>query len=361
MSSTHGKAVNALGLWILRILLFAVCGIGGYYSAREIPLSPPMPLLGLISGLLLAVLTLLIEKGLKQIPLKNLLGSFIGLILGILAANLLSNVFFSNLHNHQQIVFPLFSVLYGVCGYIGLRIGFKKGEEIHLSGWKLFSKNVPQSENTKILDTSVIIDGRIADITETGFVEGTFIIPQFVLNELQHIADSSDSIKRTRGKRGLEVLHHIQKQAIVDVRIVDRDYPAIKEVDSKLIELAKEVRGKIITNDSNLNKVAELQGIHVLNINELANSIKPVVLPGEEINVKILKEGKEVGQGVAYLDDGTMIVVDNGRRHMGKTIDVIVTSVLQTPAGRMIFARLKEEANRESKGKDYYYPLDSEF
>jgi uncharacterized protein YacL len=316
--------------------------------------------LGLIGGLLLAGLTLLIEKGLKKIPLKNLLGSFIGLILGIMVANLLSNVFFSNLYNHQQIILPLLGVLYGVCGYMGLRIGFKKGEEIHLPGWKLFSKNVPQSENVKILDTSVIIDGRIADITETGFIEGSLMIPQFVLNELQHIADSSDSIKRTRGKRGLEVLHHIQKQATVDVRIVDRDYPTVKEVDSKLIELAKEVRGKIITNDSNLNKVAELQGIQVLNINELANSIKPVVLPGEEINVKILKEGKEMGQGVAYLDDGTMIVVDNGRRQMGKTIDVIVTSVLQTPAGRMIFARPKEEANRENKGKDYYYPLDSE-
>jgi uncharacterized protein YacL len=211
------------------------------------------------------------------------------------------------------------------------------------------------------LDTSVIIDGRIADVTETGFVEGTLIIPQFVLNELQHIADSSDSIKRTRGKRGLEVLHHIQKQAGVDVRIVDTDFPAVKEVDSKLIELGKEVGGKIVTNDSNLNKVAELQGIEVLNINELANSLKPVVLPGEEITVKILKEGKEMGQGVAYLDDETIIVVDNGRRQMGKTVDVIVTSVLQTPAGRMIFARLKEEAGREGKGKDYYYPLDSEF
>ncbi len=277
-----------------------------------------------------------------------------------MVANLLSNVFFSNLYNHQQIILPLLGILYGVCGYMGLRIGFMKGEEIHLPGWKLFSKNVPQSENVKILDTSVIIDGRIADITETGFIEGSLMIPQFVLNELQHIADSSDSIKRTRGKRGLEVLHHIQKQATVDVRIVDTDYPTVKEVDSKLIELAKEVHGKIITNDSNLNKVAELQGIQVLNINELANSIKPVVLPGEEINVKILKEGKEMGQGLAYLDDGTMIVVDNGRRQMGKTIDVIVTSVLQTPAGRMIFARPKEEANRENKGKDYYYPLDSE-
>jgi uncharacterized protein YacL len=207
----------------------------------------------------------------------------------------------------------------------------------------------------------VIIDGRIADITETGFVEGPLLIPQFILSELQHIADSSDPVKRTRGKRGLEILHHIQKQVNVDVRIVDNDYPAVKEVDAKLIELAKEVRGKIVTNDSNLNKVAELQGIVVLNINELANSLKPVVLPGEEMNVKILKEGKEVGQGVAYLDDGTMIVVDNGRRQIGKTIDVIVTSVLQTPAGRMIFARLKEEAGKEGRGREMYYPLDSEF
>ncbi len=353
--------MNSLGSWILRILLFLICGISGYTLTREISPSPPNPLLGLIGGLLLAALTLLIEKGLKKIPLKNLLGSFIGLILGIMVANFLSNVFLSNLYNHQEMVFPLLSVLYGVCGYMGLRVGFKKGEEIHLAGWKFFSKNAPQSEKSKILDTSVIIDGRIADITETGFIEGPLIIPQFILNELQHIADSSDSIKRTRGKRGLEVLHHIQKQATVDVRIMDRDYPAVKEVDSKLIELAKEIRGKIITNDSNLNKVAELQGIEVLNINELANSIKPVVLPGEEINVKILKEGKEMGQGVAYLDDGTMIVVDNGRKQMGKTIDVVVTSVLQTPAGRMIFARPKEEANRETKGKDYYYPLDSEF
>jgi len=353
--------VNTLGSWILRILLFLICGISGYTLTEGISPSPPIPLLGLIGGLSLAALTLLIEKGLKKIPPRNLLGSFIGLILGIMVVNLLSNVFLSNLYNHQQTVLPLLTVMYGVCGYIGLRIGFKKGEEIHLSGWKFFSKNVPQSGKPKILDTSVIIDGRIADITETGFLEGALIIPQFVLNELQHIADSSDSIKRTRGKRGLEVLHHIQKQSGVEVRIVDKDYPAVKEVDSKLIELAKELHGKIITNDSNLNKVAELQGIEVLNINELANSLKPVVLPGEEITVKILKEGKEMGQGVAYLDDGTMIVVDNGRRQMGKTIDVIVTSVLQTPAGRMIFARIKEEANRETKGKDYYYPLDSEF
>jgi uncharacterized protein YacL len=258
-------------------------------------------------------------------------------------------------------ILPLYGLLYGICGYIGMRTGFKKGDEFQMPGWKPFSKSLPRGENSKILDTSVIIDGRIADITETGFVEGPLLIPQFVLSELQHIADSSDPVKRTRGKRGLEVLHHIQKQVNVDVRIVDTDYPAVKEVDSKLIEMAKEVRGKILTNDSNLNKVAELQGIEVLNINELANALKPVVLPGEDMNVKILKEGKEMGQGVAYLDDGTMIVVDNGRRQIGKTIDVVVTSVLQTPAGRMIFARLKEEASRDSKGKEMYYPLDSEF
>ncbi|NWF93085.1 MAG: TRAM domain-containing protein [Syntrophaceae bacterium] len=346
---------------MLRLLLFLICGVSGYYVGIGISPSPQVGLWGIIGGLTLASLTLFIERELRKIPLRNLLGSFIGLILGFIVANLISNVFLSDLFNHLTIALPLYAGLYGICGYIGLRIGLKKGEEIHLSGLKFFSKNPSRSENAKILDTSVIIDGRIADITETGFVEGTLLIPRFVLSELQHIADSSDSVKRTRGKRGLEVLHRMQKQVGVDVKIVDTDYPGIKEVDAKLIELAKEVQGKIVTNDSNLNKVAELQGIDVLNINELANSLKPVVLPGEEMNVKILKEGKEMGQGVAYLDDGTMIVVDNGRRQMGRTVDVVVTSVLQTPAGRMIFARLKEEASREAKGKDYYYPLDSEF
>jgi uncharacterized protein YacL len=353
--------VTKVILWIVRSLLFLICAVSGYYFATGISSAPWMGLWGIFGGFLLAGLALLMEGRMKKIPLKNLLGSFIGLILGVMVANLISNALFSNLSNNQQIILPLYGLLYGVCGYIGLRTGFKKGEDFHLPGWKPFSKSLPRGENTKILDTSVIIDGRIADITETGFVEGPLLIPQFVLSELQHIADSSDPVKRTRGKRGLEVLHHIQKQVNVDVRIVDTDYPMVKEVDTKLIELAKEVHGKIVTNDSNLNKVAELQGIDVLNINELANSLKPVVLPGEEMNVKILKEGKEMGQGVAYLDDGTMIVVDNGKRQMGRTVDVIVTSVLQTPAGRMIFARLKEEAGRESRGKDTYYPLDSEF
>lgn len=350
-----------MGSWILRFLLFFICGISGYYFGAGISPSPLIGLWGILTGLLLAGLTLLMEGRMRKIPLKNLIGSLVGLILGVMIANLISNALFSSLFNNQQFILPLYSLVYGVCGYIGLRIGLAKGGEFHLPGWKPFSKGLPRGENTKILDTSVIIDGRIADITETGFVEGPLLIPQFVLSELQHIADSSDPVKRTRGKRGLEILHHIQKQVNVDVRIVDNDYPAVKEVDAKLIELAKEVRGKIVTNDSNLNKVAELQGIEVLNINELANSLKPVVLPGEEMNVKIMREGKEMGQGVAYLDDGTMIVVDNGKRQIGKIIDVIVTSVLQTPAGRMIFARLKEEAGKEGRGREMYYPLDSEF
>jgi len=347
-----------VGLMVIRIFLFLICGVSGYYLTKEFI---PPGFWGIGFGIVLALITILIETKLKKIPLKTLIGGFIGLILGLFFANFISNLFISNQFNQQQNILPIYGIIYGIFGYIGLRLGYKKGEEFFLSGIKIFSKNIPKNGQAKILDTSVIIDGRISDITETGFVEGTIVIPQFVLNELQHIADSSDPVKRTRGKRGLEVLHHIQKQVNVDVRIVDRDYPNVKEVDSKLIELAKEVGGKIITNDSNLNKVAELQGIEVLNINELANALKPVVLPGEEINVKILKEGKEVGQGVAYLDDGTMIVVDNGKRLMGKNVDVVVTSVLQTPAGRMIFARLKEESSRENKGREYYYPIDSEF
>ena len=195
----------------------------------------------------------------------------------------------------------------------------------------------------KILDTSVIIDGRIADICKSGFIEGDLVIPGFVLEELRHIADSSDLLKRNRGRRGLDILNKIQKELEFKVQICERDYDDIAEVDSKLVRLAQDMKGKILTNDFNLNKVAELQGVTVLNINELANAVKPVVLPGEEMEVHVIKNGKEAGQGVAYLDDGTMIVVDGGKRHIGETIGVLVTSVLQTAAGRMIFAKPKTE------------------
>jgi uncharacterized protein YacL len=232
-------------------------------------------------------------------------------------------------------------------GYTGLLLGLRKGRGLSLYDLFKTVQGRSEEENLNIIDTSAIIDGRIADVCETGFLEGTFILPQFILQELQHIADSSDSLKRGRGRRGLDVLHRIQKMANITVKIVDEDFPKIKEVDAKLVALAKMLSGKIITNDFNLNKVAKLQGVSVLNINELASSLKPVVLPGETMNVFIVKEGKESNQGIAYLEDGTMVVVDNARRLINKNIDVTVTSVLQTTAGRMIFARLKEEADRE--------------
>jgi uncharacterized protein YacL len=231
-------------------------------------------------------------------------------------------------------------------GYGGYRIGRKYGHTIwswlvqRRSGSEADS-DASTKEEYKILDTSVIIDGRIADICKTGFIEGTLVIPEFVLEELQHIADSSDLLKRNRGRRGLDILNKIQKELVVKVLIYEGDYEEISEVDSKLVKLAKALHGKVITNDFNLNKVCELQGVSVLNINDLANAVKPVVLPGEEIVVQVIKDGKEHGQGVAYLDDGTMIVVEGGRDYIGTHIEVLVTSVLQTSAGRMIFAKPK--------------------
>ena len=232
-------------------------------------------------------------------------------------------------------------------GYLGFQVGFKKRDE--LSGLlankkKKTGDEEPEKANKnvlKILDTSVIIDGRIADICQTGFLEGTIVIPQFVLAELQHIADSSDALKRNRGRRGLDILNRIQKELAIKVEIYEGDFEEIQEVDSKLVKLAKVTNGIVVTNDFNLNKVCELQQVSVLNINDLANAVKPVVLPGEEMNVHVIKDGKEYNQGVAYLDDGTMIVVEEGRNYIGKHLDVLVTSVLQTSAGRMIFAKPK--------------------
>jgi len=238
-------------------------------------------------------------------------------------------------------------LLYSICAYFGIVLGLWKGPEFRAGDEGTLGLGMGQASSPKILDTSVIIDGRIADICETGFLEGPLIVPQFVLKELQHIAGSPDSIKRNRGRRGLDILQRIQKNADMTVCIVDHDFPQIREVDTKLVALGKVLKGKVLTNDFNLNKVAELQGVPVLNVNQLANAVKPVVLPGEVMSVHIMKEGKEYGQGVAYLDDGTMVVVDNAKRYVGKHIDVVVTSVLQTTAGRMIFTRLKEEHERE--------------
>ena len=287
-----------------------------------------------------------IEKSIQKLSVTEIIfgsaGAIIGLILSAVFVNIASKI---------PIVGSIVAVFIAIfMAAIGANIGIKRREEI----MGVFS-NIRRSDRVKdkktkgsrgepkVLDTSVIIDGRIFDICQTGFVEGSLIIPNFVLEELRHIADSSDSLKRNRGRRGLDVLNKIQKELNIEVQISDKDFPDIAEVDSKLLKLAQVLNGKVVTNDYNLNKVAEFHGVPVLNINELANAVKPVVLPGEEMRIQIVKDGKESGQGIAYLDDGTMIVVEGGRKFIGETKDVVVTSVLQTAAGRMIFAKQKDE------------------
>jgi uncharacterized protein YacL len=297
-----------------------------------------------IAGVVIGVGVILFEMRLRRVSLKQLIGAVIGSVLGILGAYLFSLVIRESLLPGSTQKFLQLLVML-LMSYVGLVVGGSKGDLLNLSALGgVFGAENKGRKSQKILDTSVIIDGRIADIAETGFLDGVLVIPQFVLRELQLVADSADSLKRNRGRRGLDVLAKLQKMANLNIQIVEDDFPSVREVDLKLIELGKMYEAKIMTNDFNLNKVAQLQGVEVLNINELANSLKPIVLPGEIMRVFILKEGKEYNQGVAYLDDGTMVVVDNARKMMGKNVDVSVTSVLQTTAGKMIFGKFDERA-----------------
>ncbi|HPP06428.1 MAG TPA: TRAM domain-containing protein [Syntrophorhabdaceae bacterium] len=331
---------------IIQIIMVLVTTVTGYFIIREIFASNFIGLFGAIGGLGLGYVIIKCEEKLKEIELKRIVGSLIGIITGLIMANLFISRLLLTIVKDVPITLPIYILIYFVVGYLGFRIGEKKSRTLDLSKIPILDK-MQESEDMKIIDTSTIIDGRIADICETGFMEGTFVIPQFVLYEVQHIADQQDPVKRTRGRRGLDVLHRLQKQNFVKVKIMDYDFPKLKDVDSKLIALAKKLNSKIITNDYNLNKVAELQGIEVLNINQLATALKPSILPGEVMNIKILKEGKEYGQGIGYLDDGTMVVVDEAKKLLGKSVDVVVTSVLQTTSGRMIFAKIKELAEKE--------------
>jgi uncharacterized protein YacL len=335
---------------IIQVVMVTVTTITGYFIIKEFFSNGFLGLFGAIGGLALGYVILKLENKLKDIQLKTILGSLIGATLSLLVANLFISRLLLALVKDIPITLPIYILLYFVMGYLGFRIGEKKSQTIDFSKLPILDK-MEGTEDAKILDTSTIIDGRIADICETGFIEGTFIIPQFVLYELQHIADHQDPIKRTRGRRGLDILHRMQKQAYVKVKIVDYEFPKLKDVDTKLIALAKKLDGKIVTNDYNLNKVAELQGVEVLNLNLLATALKPAILPGEQMNTRILKEGKEYGQGIGYLDDGTMVVVDDAKKLLGKTVDVVVTSVLQTTSGRMIFAKPKGQAEKE-----FYFP-----
>jgi uncharacterized protein YacL len=293
------------------------------------------------------------EMRVRRASLKTLIGAAVGSILGIVGAFLIGVLISIQKEAAVSAEMQTFLTiaLAFFMGYVGLMVGAAKGDYIDLSalGGIFSDKNVKR--DYKLLDTSVIIDGRIADVAETGFLSGSIIIPNFILTELQQVADSADSSKRQRGRRGLDMLQRLRNNTQLDIQIVETDFPEVKQVDLKLIELGQQLDAVIVTNDFNLNKVAQLRGVEVLNINELANALKPVVLPGEAMRVFILKEGKEYNQGVAYLDDGTMVVVDDARRLIGKTADISVTSVLQTTAGKMIFGKLwedKEEANGNS-------------
>ncbi|MBX5467791.1 MAG: PIN/TRAM domain-containing protein [Firmicutes bacterium] len=285
------------------------------------------------------------EGRLQRTPTQDLLSGSIGLIVGLLVAFLVG-VDLGGLGLLGAVLRVAITIGFG---YLGLRVSVRRKDELmRPQNWMTRVKHRSgEGVKPKILDTSVIIDGRIADICRTGFLEGPLVIPGFVLEELRHIADSADVLKRNRGRRGLDILNRIQKELHVPVQVYERDVDPGAEVDSKLLKLARQLDGKVVTNDFNLNKVAELQGVPVLNINELANAVKPVVLPGEEMVVHVIKDGKEAGQGVGYLDDGTMIVVDGGRKSIGQTVQVVVTSVLQTAAGRMIFAKLKSPVSME--------------
>jgi uncharacterized protein YacL len=345
LDNVLGFSINLFWTYIISSLLFAAIG----FMAAPFCLNFFLKMVRWLETLL------------TKMPSGDLIGAFIGISAGLLIASLFSSSFSS-----VPFLGPIFSVLLSVfLGYVGFIIGVKRKEE--LFGFLNFIpkrkgekaekgekseklKEIPAKGRDslyKILDTSVIIDGRISDIVRTGFIDGVLLVPNFVLEELRHIADSSDALKRNRGRRGLDILNQISKEAAIKVEIYEGDsFDDLSEVDSKLVRLGQILNSPVLTNDYNLNKVAELQGVKVLNINELANAIKPVVLPGEEMYVQIMKEGKESGQGVAYLDDGTMVVVDGGRKHIGQETTVLVTTVLQTAAGRMIFAKPKDLMDR---------------
>jgi uncharacterized protein YacL len=342
---TRDRVGTFWDMLIVRIIFVAICAGAGYHF-RPFGLRQEV---ATVAGIGFAIAVMIFEMRLRRASLRRLIGAAVGSILGILGAYLSSLILtHTNMPESTRSFFSL--ALFLVMFYIGLILGANKGDMLNLQALGgLFGSERSMKHSFKVLDTSVIIDGRVADIADAQFLDGTVIIPQFVLRELQLVADSADPLKRQRGRRGLEVLQRIQKMPHLEVQISEDDFQQVADVDLKLIELAKRYDAKIVTNDFNLNKVATLQGIEILNVNQLANALKPVVLPGETMRVFILREGKEYNQGVAYLDDGTMVVVDGARKMINKTVDITVTSVHQTTAGKMIFGRYDERGEQATR------------
>ena len=323
---------------VMRVIFVVISGLVGFIAADSLGFSQ---INGVILGIIASLAVVLIDVFSGKISLKDIIAMLVGLVIGlVLAALLVQGVAWIKLLDNPKFTFlPL--VIYVICIYLFVSTALRKKEEIFGMKFSL-GKHGDRYGSAKILDTSVIIDGRVAELLKIGFVDGEILVPKFVLHELQLIADSPDALKRTRGRRGLDILNDMQK-TLPNIKITDEDYPEIHGVDEKLLKMAKKYHGKIVTNDFNLNKVAEVQKIKILNLNELSNAIKSIAVAGETMRVKILKEGKEAQQGVAYLEDGTMIVVDGAKGDINKTIDIVITSVIQTSAGRMIFAKRKED------------------
>jgi uncharacterized protein YacL len=340
-----------MALIALRIVFVLITAIVGGVIATNVG-GESRTVLGVLAGLAAGGAVVFIERNFRHITIRGFSALLIGLVVGVAAWFIFSQILhvlplelFGSTESKADAARGYVSVVVMLVSvYLGVVITLKGAEQFDLllPSTKLDAAGGSPTSDRILVDTSVIIDGRVADIAETGFLQGQLIIPRFVLRELQTIADSSDPLKRTRGRRGLDILNRIQKDPHIDVKIHETDFTDVSDVDAKLVKLAKLVDARVFTNDYNLNKIAEFQQVRVLNINDLANALKPVILPGEAMNVRLVREGKEPGQGVAYLDDGTMVVVNNGRDRIGQKLDVTVTSVLQTSAGRMIFADIKD-------------------
>jgi len=324
---------------LLSVRVLFICA--GLIVGFQTMLSQGQGIIGMLTGGGLALVIIVLEAGMRKVSVKGLSSAVFGLLLGLILSKLVIDAISLAPVNPEQLSILRVTITLVFC-YLGVVISLRGKDEFSIIIPYVRLKRQGQTEETILLDTSVIVDGRILDILKTKFIDGKIVIPRFVLKELQQIADSTDPMKRQRGRRGLEVLHAVQKELGEDIAINEEEIPEIKEVDSKLVKLAKLVEAKIMTVDFNLNRVASLQGIKVLNINELANVLKPVVFPGEEMKIKLVKEGKEHNQAVGYLEDGTMVVVEDSRRLIGQDVRVVVTSVLQTQAGRMIFTKINK-------------------